>query len=133
MIKKTITYTDYNGETRTDEFFFNLNKAELIELEMSETGGYTEMIRRIVSAQDMPTIIKVIKELISKSYGEKSPDGKRFIKSQELSNAFMQTEAYTELFMEIAQDADKAAEFFNGVVNSIVNPATPIKAVTSDN
>lgn len=133
MIKKTITYADYNGETRTDEFFFNLNKAELIELEMSETGGYTEMIRRIVSAQDMPTIIKVIKELISKSYGEKSPDGKRFIKSKELSNAFMQTEAYTELFMEIAQDADKAAEFFNGVVNSIANPATPIKAVTSDN
>lgn len=133
MIKKTITYTDYNGETRTDEFLFNLNKAELIELEMSETGGYTEMIRRIISAQDMPTIIKVVKELISKSYGEKSPDGKRFIKSQEISEAFMQTEAYTELFMEIAQDADKAAEFFNGVVNSITNPATPIKAVTQDN
>ena len=85
-------------------------------MEMSTTGGYCDMIRRVVAAQDMPTIIKVFKDFIFKAYGEKSPDGKRFVKSEELSAAFSQTEAYSQLYMELATDADKAAEFINGVI-----------------
>ena len=118
MLKKTITYTDYNGSERTEDFYFNLTKAEIMEMEMSTTGGLTEMINRIVAAQDAPAIINVFKKLVLKAYGEKSPDGKRFIKSDEISTAFSQTEAYSQLFMELATDADAAAKFVNGIVPS---------------
>lgn len=121
MLKKTITYTDYNGVDRTEDFYFNLSKAEVMEMEMSTTGGLAEMIQRIVSAQDAPAIIKIFKELILKAYGEKSPDGKRFIKSDDLSKAFSETEAYTNLFMELAVDADEAAKFVNGIIPDAVD------------
>ena len=116
MLKKTITYTDYNGAERTEDFYFNLSKAEITEIEMGVKGGLTETITRIVAAQDSPAIIKIFKDLILKAYGVKSPDGKRFEKSEELSTEFAQTEAYSNLFMELAFDANKAAEFINGIV-----------------
>lgn len=116
MLKKTITYTDYNGTERTEDFYFNLTKAEVMEMEMSTSGGMAETIQRIVAAQDAPAIIKIFKELVLKAYGEKSPDGKRFIKSDEIASAFSQTEAYSILFMELATDADAAAKFVNGIV-----------------
>ena len=116
MLKKTITYPDYNGLDRTEDFYFNLTKAEIMEMELSTTGGLSEMISRIVAAQDAPAIIKVFKELIMKAYGQKSPDGKRFIKSAALSEEFAQTEAYSILFMELATDADAAAKFVNAIV-----------------
>lgn len=116
MIKKTITYTDYNGNERTEDFHFNLTKAEVMELEMSTKGGLAEMIQRIVAAQDQPAIIKIFKDLIIKAYGVKSPDGKRFIKNQEIVDEFVQTEAFSELFMELATDADAASKFVNGIV-----------------
>ena len=116
MLKKTIKYMDYNGVERNEDFYFNLTQAELTEMEMSTVGGLAEMINKIVAAQDAPAIIKVFKELILKAYGEKSADGKRFIKSDELSAGFSQTEAYSTLFMELATDADAAAAFVNGIV-----------------
>ena len=116
MLKKTITYTDYNGVERTEDFFFNLTKAEIMEMEMGTTGGMVEMINRIVAAQDAPAIIDVFKKMILRAYGEKSADGKRFIKSKEISEAFSQTEAYSQLFMELATDADAASKFVNGIV-----------------
>lgn len=116
MLKKTITYTDYNGNERTEDHYFNLTKAEVVEMEMGINGGYTEMINRIISAQDAPTIMKTFKEFISKSYGIKSLDGIRFEKSEEISNAFMQTEAYSVLFMELCTNAGAAAEFVNAII-----------------
>lgn len=116
MLKKTITYTDYNGVERKEDFYFNLTKAEITEMELGTTGGLAEMIQRVVDAQDGPTIMKIFKELILKAYGEKSQDGKRFIKSEEISDAFTQTEAYSILFMELATDAEAAANFVNGIV-----------------
>ena len=116
MLKKTITYTDFNGNERTEDFYFNLTKAEITEMEMSVTGGLVEMIHRIVNAQDAPAIIKAFKDLILKAYGEKSPDGKRFIKTKEMKEAFSQTEAYSELFIELATNADAAAAFINGIM-----------------
>lgn len=116
MLKKTITYTDYNGAERTEDFYFNLSKAEVMEMEMSTSGGLAEMIKKIVAAQDAPAIIKIFKDLVLKAYGEKSPDGKRFIKSEEIATAFSQTEAYSQLFMELATNADEAAKFVNGIV-----------------
>lgn len=119
MLKKTITYTDYNGVECTEDFYFNLSKAEVMEMEMSTAGGLAEKIQKIVAAQDAPSIIKVFKELVLKAYGQKSPDGKRFVKSDELATAFSQTEAYNQLFMELATDADAAAEFINGIVPAV--------------
>lgn len=121
MIKKTITYTDYNDNERTEDFYFNLNQAEVMELELSTSGGLANMITNIVNAQDAPAIIKIFKELVLKAYGKKSPDGRRFEKSEALSNEFSQTEAYSKLFMELATDADKAAEFVNGIVPANAN------------
>ncbi len=126
MLKKTITYTDYNDNKRTEDFWFNLSKAEVMEMEMSTTGGLAETINKIVAAQDAPAIIKIFKELVLKAYGEKSPDGKRFIKSEELATAFSQTEAYSQLFMELATDADAAAVFVNGITpDASKNAAMP--------
>ena len=121
MLKKTIEYKDFNGVDRKEDFYFNLSKAEIMEMEMSKKGGLAEEIQRIISAQDAPAIIEVFKELLLKSYGVKSPDGRRFIKSQELREDFEQTEAYSILFMELATDADAASKFINGIVPSDVN------------
>ena len=88
MLKKTITYEDYNGVERKEDFYFNLTEAEVMEMELSTKGGLTEMINRIVAAQDATAIVKIFKDLILKAYGVKSPDGKRFIKSQELRDEF---------------------------------------------
>ena len=118
MLKKTITYTDYNGNQRTEDYYFNLSKSEIMEMEMSTAGGLAEMLTKIVNTQDAPALVKTFKDLILKSYGEKSPDGKRFIKSEELSTAFYQTEAYSQLFMELSTDADKCANFINGIIPS---------------
>ena len=123
MLKKRITYTDYNGNKREEDFYFNLSKAEIMEMEMSTSGGLTDMITHIIESQDAPSIIKVFKDIIMKAYGEKSPDGKRMVKSKELSEAFAQTEAYSELFMELATDSDAASKFVNGII-----PADMVKA-----
>lgn len=121
MLKKTITYTDYNGVERKEDFYFNLTKAEIMEMEMSTVGGLAEMIEKIVSTQDTVAIIKIFKDLVLRAYGEKSADGKRFIKSKELSDAFSQTEAYSNLFMELSTDSDAAAAFINGIVPADVS------------
>lgn len=130
MYKQTISYNDYNGVERKEDFYFNLSEAEVMEMEMSTTGGLAEMIQRVVAAQDAPTIIKIFKDLILKAYGEKSPDGKRFIKTEELATAFSQTEAYSQLFMKLATDADAASAFVNGIMPEVKdNPKALPKAV----
>lgn len=116
MLKKTITYEDYDGNTRTEDFYFNLSKAELIEIEASVPGGVAAKLEKISKDKNGTEIIKTFKDIILKSYGVKSEDGKRFIKSEEISKAFEETEAYSELFYELAIDADKAAAFINGIM-----------------
>ena len=120
MLKKTITYKDYNDAERTEDFYFNLSEAEVIEMELSTAGGLAEMIQGIVKAQEGPAIIKIFKDLIVKAYGEKSIDGKSFVKVDEKGNPlwvkFSQTAAYSKLFMELATDADAGAKFVNGIM-----------------
>ena len=125
MLKKTIEYTDFNGVDRKEDFYFNLTEAEIMEMEMSTVGGLTEMINKIVAAQDAPAIIKLFKDLVLKAYGEKSADGRQFKKSDEITTAFAQTNAYSKLFMELATDADAAAAFVNGIVPNVENKQTP--------
>ncbi len=116
MLKKTVTYTDFNGVSRTEDVYFNLNKAEVLEMELGTTGGLSAMLTTAINSQDTPTLMRIFKNLILKAYGEKSADGKRFVKSEELSSAFSQTEAYSDIFMELATNAVAAAEFVNGIV-----------------
>ena len=116
MLKKNIKYVDYDGNDRAEDFYFNLNKAEVIELQLGTVGGLTKTLEKIVQEKDTSRIVEYFKTIILKAYGEKSADGRRFIKSQELRDAFEQTEAYSELFMELASDAKMAAEFINGVL-----------------
>lgn len=119
MLQKTIKYKDYNGNERSKTFYFNLNKAELAEMQLTTKGGLDEMIQRIIDTQDVPKIIETFKDIILKSYGEKSADGEMFVKKDEnghkLADRFAQTEAYSELFMELSTDATAAAAFINGI------------------
>ena len=116
MLKKTITYKDYNGVERTEDFMFNLTKAEILEMQLTKDGGMDAAIKKIVDAKDAPEIMKVFKDLILRSYGIVSDDGRRFIKSKEISDSFSQTEAFSMLFMELATDTDAASAFVNGIV-----------------
>lgn len=128
MIKKTITYSDFNGNERTEDFYFNLTKAEITKMELSTKGGLAEMIQRIVAAQDTPAIIEVFEDLIKRSFGVKTPDGRGFVKRNEDLEAFMSTEAYSQLFMELATDSDAAAKFVNGVVPADMAKQAAIEA-----
>lgn len=116
MLKKSITYRNFNDEEVTEDFYFNISKAELVEMEMSVTGGLKEHLEKIVAAEDGKQIIAEMKGIILKAYGKKSEDGKSFIKNQQLRDEFESSEAYSEFFMEIVTDATKAAEFINGIV-----------------
>lgn len=116
MIKKTIKYTDYNGVEREEDFYFDLSSAEITEMELSEDGGMSNLIQKIVNAKDMPSLVKMFKQLILKSYGVKSADGRRFIKTEELAAEFTQTPAYSILFMELATDEKAASAFVNGII-----------------
>lgn len=116
MYSRKIKYTDYDGNEREEEFFFHLNKAEVLEMQMSYDGGLDKVLRKIIDAKDQKRLIEMFKMIILKSYGEKSDDGRRFIKSPEVVEAFTQTEAYSELFMLLSTDDNVASEFINGIL-----------------
>jgi hypothetical protein len=116
VLKKTITYEDFNGETVSEDFFFHLSKAELVELELSHQGGLSAALERIVETEDGKSIVAEFKNIIMTAYGKRSDDGKRFIKNQELRDEFESTEAYSVLFMELVTDTGAAVEFINGVI-----------------
>jgi len=116
MYKKTIKYTDYNGIDREEDFYFNLTEAEIAEMQLGVEGGYAALIDKIVKAKDTPALIKIFKDLLLKSYGVKSDDGRRFIKSAQLSEEFTQTQAYSELYMMLATDDKKASEFIKSIM-----------------
>ena len=136
MIKKTITYVDFNGTKRTETFCFHLSQAETIEFECSESGGITKLIEKIIATQDNVKLVDIFKDLIRRSYGEISPDGRRFCKTDDkgrpLFQQFEETEAYSILFMELATDDKKAAEFIKGIIPEIKvdTPVAPAAAPT---
>lgn len=118
MFKYEIPYTDYNGVERKETCYFNLSKAELMEMELSTQAGVEEMIRVMIATNDNAKIVQVFKDLILKSYGIKSEDGRRFIKSQELRDQFEQSEAYSEFFMRMVSNEDNLqTKFINGVIS----------------
>lgn len=116
MLKETITYTDFDGNERTEDFYFNLTEAEVMEFELGTTGGLTNLIDKIVKERDNKKIIELFKEIILKAYGEKTLDGRGFIKNDDIRNSFVQTQAYSDLFMKLATDDEAATRFINGIV-----------------
>ncbi len=127
MLKKKIDYTDYNGVERSEDFYFNLTKAELTEMELNTEGGYAELLQKIVNEKEITKLVPIFKQLILSSYGEKSLDGKRFIKNDEVRDSFAQTEAYSILFMELATNAESAADFVNNIIPGQAIELKPIK------
>lgn len=116
MFKKKINYTDFDGNNRSETFYFNFTKGELLEMQIGTNGGYDTYLKRLVESQDQAEITKIFKEIILKAYGIKSDDGKRFIKTDTLREEFTQTEAYSELFTELATNTEAAIEFINGIM-----------------
>ena len=116
MIKRTIKYTDYKGNEREEDFYFNLSKPEVMEMELTTKGGMSDYLEKIIKANNREELIKWFKIIILKAYGEKSEDGRQFMKSEEISRAFSQTEAFVQLYMELVMDDQKAADFVNGIV-----------------
>lgn len=119
MLKKRVKYTDYDGVEREEDFYFNLSKAEVTEMELSTTGGLSSILKKIVEEKDSKRIMFMFKDIVLKSFGVKSDDGKRFIKNEELKEGFSQTEAYVEVFMELASNAEAATAFVNGIMPNI--------------
>lgn len=124
MFKDTVTYEDYNGNMRTETLYFNLSRAEVIQMEMSVNGGLGSFLENIVKSEDMPAIVEQFTKIIKMSYGVKSDDGKRFIKSDEISETFVQSEAFSEFFMKVISDEDYAAKFVNGIMPKVENRQT---------
>lgn len=126
MLKRTIKFKDFNGNNLEEDFYFNLTEAEITELEMSEKGGLSNAIEKAVKEENNSTIMRIFKGVIMKAIGIKSEDGKRFIKSEQITKEFLQTQAYSVLFMELATNADAASTFMNSII-----PETVKKAKTS--
>lgn len=116
MTKETITYTDLNGVERTEDFYFDLSKPEVVRMQASAKGGYDVQLKSIANGSNGALIMEFFENFIKTAYGEKSDDGRRFVKSDEISNAFMQTPAYEVLFEKLVTDAEAAAEFVNEVM-----------------
>ena len=132
MLKESIAYTDFNGEERTEEFYFNLTKAELVELETSMHDGLSEAIKRIVAEDNQENIVKIFKEIILKAYGVKSIDGRRFVKNQEIRDDFAASEPYSVLFMKLATDTEAATAFINGIVPADLNKTATANAANGN-
>lgn len=117
MLKKTIKYTDYDGNERNEDFYFNLSKAEVTDW-LTTSGGYTldKVMDRLVRSENTKEIMEIFKDLIYRAYGEKSLDGRRFMKNKEIKDNFVETEAYSELYMELVGDPKKASDFIKGIL-----------------
>ena len=125
MLKKTISYTDYDGNQRTEDFYFNLSKAEITEMELSMEGGMRAYIQRIIAAKSQLELVKLFKDVVLKSYGKKSPDGRLFMKNDEIRAEFEASPVYVELYMKLFTDENAAADFVNGVIPQVQPKANP--------
>lgn len=132
MFYKTVTYTDFNGVTRTEDFHFHFNQAELMEMELSREGGFSARVKRIVDANSKPDLIKIMKQFVLDAYGVKSEDGRRFMKNDEIRQSFLECPAYSIIFMELATNDVAAAEFINGVTPDDM-PKPDLKALSAAN
>lgn len=132
MYNKTITYTDFDGNERTETFYFNLTKAELLNMELAQSGGMTKLIEKITQEEDIPKLVNLFNSIIDKAYGKKSDDGKRFIKSQEILDEFKQTQAYSDFYTELVTNTDLAIEFINNIIPKDLVPEEGITLASKE-
>lgn len=128
MYKMSVSYEDFDGNQRTEDKYFNLTKAEVTELETSMNGGLSNLLEKIVAEQDQQKIIEYFKKMVLMAYGEKSLDGRIFLKNDRIREEFACSAAYSEIFMKLATDADVAAEFVNGIIPKDLKPQDHKKA-----
>lgn len=121
MLKKTVTYTDFNDVERTEDFYFHLTEAELSEMDLDAEGNLADKLQKIIDSKNMKEIKDAFKWIVLKAYGEKSEDGRRFMKSDEIRNNFEATQAYSDIWVELATDADAASAFVNGIMPKKIN------------
>lgn len=134
MLKKTITYTDYNGTERTEDFYFNLSKAEITEMELSMEGGMRAYIQKIIAAKSQLALVTLFKEIVMKAYGKKSADGRLFMKNDAIRAEFEAHPAYSMIYMDLVTDEAKASAFVNGIMPADaqnVNPAMAMAATAN--
>ena len=132
MVKKTITYTDYDGNERTEDFYFNLSEAEITEMQLSMEGGMQAYIQKIIAAKSQLELVKLFKQMLLASYGKKSPDGRLFVKNEQNTAEFVAHPAYSKIYMELVTDEAKASEFVNGLIpKGKANPAMEMAATAS--
>lgn len=130
MYKKTVEYTDFDGNARKEDCYFNLSKPELAKLQLSENGGLDKVITRFIQEQDTSKLVGFIDDFILLSYGKKSDDGKMFMKSEEISNMFKSTGAYEVIFMELVSDTQNVINFFKGVLPKDLSEKLPSDVAT---
>ena len=134
MLKKTITYTDYNGTERTEDFYFNLSRAEITEMELSMEGGMRAYIQKIIAAKSQLALVTLFKEIVMKAYGKKSADGRLFMKNDAIRAEFEAHPAYSMIYMDLVTDEAKASAFVNGIIPADaqnVNPAMEMAATAN--
>lgn len=131
MYKKTIKYVDYDGNEREEDFYFNLNKAELLNMDFNADGSLEAYINKIVKEQDKKQLIKLFQDIILMSYGVKSLDGKHFKKSKEITDDFVSTEAYSTLYVELATNSQAASDFVNGIIPADISAGLSNSSILS--
>ena len=119
MYKKTITYTDFNGTERTEDFYFHMTQAEILKMEYSQEGGMTNVIQKIIETEETTKLLPLFETVVRMSYGKRSVDGRHFEKKQEYTDQFLASEAYSNMFIEFMMNADEAAKFINNVCKKI--------------
>jgi hypothetical protein len=132
MYKKTVTYEDFNGTQRTEDFYFNLTKAELMKLQMGTNGGLDERLTKIIKSQDVVTLLKEFEEIVLIAYGEKSEDGKRFVKNDEVRENFKASAAYSEIYVELATNSEEASKFITGIMPADIDTSKATELLAGD-
>lgn len=133
MIVYPETYTDYDGNQRTEEFRFHFSQAELMEMELSTEGGFSARVNRIINANSHPELLQVMKTFILDAYGVKSDDGRRFMKNDEIRQAFLESPVYSRIFMRLTTGpnaGEEAAKFINGVTPEDMPKPMAVSAAT---
>ena len=128
MYKITMESVDFGGTKRTEDYYFNLTQAELVEMQLTTEGGYKEMIEKVLNAKDIKTMSQVFKTILCKAYGVVSPDGRKFVKNQAVLDDFLATQAYSDLYMKLVTDDEAAADFFNKVIPQMEEKPVPAQA-----
>lgn len=116
MVRREIKFTDFNGKSQTEVGYFNINKAELGKLQMRHNGTYLDYLKLLSERKKVEEMYNFVYELILDSYGEKDPEGRKFIKTPEMRTDFEQSLAFSEMIVDLVSNPDDLANFVKGIM-----------------